>query len=116
MDCGSIIIEEFPYASANYTLLNATTIFFFQGGYGNSEVYVCDASATAYFDTSLDGTLDVYILGLGTSDERHISWTSGSANTGSFTTSSGGTFTWGDPLGYQSDISFLDWTDPDGVC
>ena len=117
LDCESIILEEFPYASANYTLLNATTIFFFQDPYGDSEVYVCDASATAYFDTASDGTVDVYILGLGTSDERLISHSMGSPNAGSFTTSSGGTFTWGDPsLGYQSDISFLDWTDPNGVC
>ena len=116
MDCGSIIIEEFPYASANYTLLNATMLFFFQDAYGHSEVYVCDASATAYFDTGSDGTVDVYILGLGTSDERHISHSIGSPNAGSFTTSSGGAFTWGDPLAWGSDISFIDWTDPDGVC
>ena len=116
MDCESVIIGEAYGASTNHTILNATTIFHLQGYGGTSDIFVCDASATAYFDTGYDGTVDVYILGLGTSDERHISWTSGSSNTGSLTTSSGGTFTWGDPLGYQSDISFLDWTDPDGVC
>lgn len=116
LNCDSVILREAPFiTSTNYTLLNATTIFYYQNGQ-SSEIYVCDASATAYFDTGSDGTVDVYVLGLGTSDERHISWTSGSSNTGSLTTSSGGTFTWGDPLGYQSDISFLDWTDPDGVC
>ena len=116
LDCQAVVIEEYYDENTNFTLLNATTFFFFQSYEGTSEIYVCDASANAYFATGYGGTVDVYILGLGASDERHISWTSGSFNEGHFTTSSGGNFAWGDPLGYGSDISFLDWTDPDGVC
>ena len=116
LDCQAVVIKEGYDENTNFTLLNATTFFFFQGFEGTSEIYVCDASADAYVDTNYGGTVDVYILGLGASDERHISWTSGSSNKGHFTTNSGGNFAWGDPLGYGSDISFLDWTDPDGVC
>ena len=116
LDCETVVIEEHYKENANYTLLNATTFFFYQSYEGTSEIYVCDASASAYFDTDYGGTVDVYVLGLGASNERHISWTSGSSNEGYFTTNSGGHFAWGDPLGYGSDISFLDWNDPDGVC
>ena len=116
LDCETVVIEEYYKENANYTLLNATTFFFFQSYEGTSDIYVCDASASAYFDTGYGGTVDVYVLGLGASNERHISWTSGSSNEGYFTTNSGGNFAWGDPLSYGSDISFLDWTDTDGVC
>ena len=117
LDCEAVVIEEYYFTeNANYTLLNATTFFFFQGYEGTTEIYVCDAGASAYFDTEYGGTVDVYVLGLGASNESHISWTAGSSNQGYFITNSGGHFAWGDPLGYGSDISFLDWNDPDGVC
>jgi hypothetical protein len=115
-DCQSVLIEDQDYETTNHTLPNASLIFFEGGGYGDSTIYVCDVNADAYFDVSQYGTLDVYILGLGTSNEHHVSFSIAShPNEGSITTSTGhGSFHW--DLSQYSDISFLDWTDPDGVC
>ena len=114
-DCQTVLIDDQDYETTNHTLPNASLIFFEGGGYGDSTIYVCDTNADAYFDVSQYGTLDVYILGLGTSNEHHVSWAIGSnSNEGSITTSTGGSFHW--DLSQYSDISFLDWTDPDGVC
>ena len=121
LDCEAVLIHEAYSKTTNSTLLNASTIFFMQGGSGNSEIYVCNPSADAFFKTGSSGTMDVYIFALGTTNERHVSWASGSSNKGSITTSTGGTFAWGgshpfDTLSYSSDISFLHWSDPDGLC
>ena len=115
-DCQSVLIEEQAYETTNHTLPNASLIFFDGGQHGDSTFYVCDVNADAYFGVSQYGTLDVYILGLGTSNEHHVSYVFGDFenNDGSITTSTGGSFHW--VLSQNSDISFLDWTDPDGVC
>ena len=115
MDCESVIIVEAYGASTNHTILNATTIFHLQGYGGTSDIFVCDPSANAYFDTGYAGVVNVYIQNLGVTGIA-ASHNTGNSNTGSLTSGSGGTFTWGDPLGYDSRISFMDWTDPDGVC
>ena len=115
MDCESVIIVETSGASTNHTILNATTIFHLQGYGGTSDIFVCDPSANAYFDTGYAGVVNVYIQNLGVPGMSVVHNT-GNSNTGSLTSGSGGTFTWGDPLGYDSRISFMDWTDPDGVC
>ena len=121
LDCEVVLIHEAYSKTTNSTLLNASTIFFMQGSSGNSDIYVCDPSADAFFKTGGSGTMDVYIFALGTTNERHVSWAAGSSNKGSITTSTGGTFAWGgsdffDALSYGSDISFLHWSDPDGLC
>ena len=115
-DCQSVLIEEQHYKTTNHTFPNASFIFFNGGHGGDSTFYVCDVNADAYFRASQYGTLDVYILGLGTSNEHHVSYVFGDFehNDGSITTSTGGSFHW--DLSQNSDISFLDWTDPDGVC
>ncbi len=114
IDCESVAIGESPYGPTNYTMLNASTIFFEQDGWGDSEIYVCNPSASAYLFTGSWGTADVFILGLGSSDEINHTYTTGNPNSGILETSSGGTFKY--KLGAWSDISLLDWNDPDGVC
>ena len=114
IDCESVALGESPYGPTNYTIVNATTIFFEQNGYGDSEIYICDAGASAYLSTGAWGTADVYILGLGSSEERSHTFTTGNPNSGILSTSSGGTFNY--KLGAWSDISLLDWNDPDGAC
>ena len=71
-DCQSVLIEEQYYKTTNHTFPNASLIFFNGGHGGDSTFYVCDVNADAYFRASQYGTLDVYILGLGTSNE-HLS-------------------------------------------
>ena len=114
IDCESVAFGESPYGPTNYTIVNATTIFFEQSAYGDSEIYVCDASASAYLSTGAWGTADVYIFGLGSSEEINHTYTTGNPNSGILETSSGGTFNY--KLGAWSDISLLDWNDSDGVC
>lgn len=114
INCESVALGESPYVQTNYTIVNATTIFFEQNAYGDSEIYVCDASAGAYLSTGAWGTADVFILGLGSSDEINHTYTTGNPPSGILETSSGGTFKY--KLGAWSDISLLDWNDPDGVC
>ena len=109
-----LLLGESPYGPTNYTMLNASTIFFEQNVYGDSEIYVCDASASAYLFTGPYGTADVFILGMGSSDEINHTYTTGNPNSSILDTSSGGTFKY--KLGAWSDISLLDWNDPDGVC
>ena len=111
-DCQSVLIENQVSETTNHTLPNASLIFFDVGTYGDSTIYVCDVNADAYFHASAYGTIDVYILGLGTSNEHHV--TTSYQNSGSITTSTGGSFHW--DISAYADISFLDWTDPDGVC
>ena len=114
IDCESVALGESPYGPTNYTMLNASTIFFEQDGWGDSEIYVCNPSANAYLSTGPWGTADVFILGLGSSDEINHTYTTGNPPSGILETSSGGTFKY--KLGAWSDISLLDWNDPDGVC
>ena len=113
--CESVIISEQSYVTTNHTLQGVGPSIFFDGGtYGDSTIYVCDANADAYFEASQYGTIDVYIL-TGNHLDEHYTWASGSSsNQGSITINSGGSFHW--DLSQYSDISFLDWTDPDGVC
>jgi len=114
IDCESVALGDSVSGSTNYTIVNATTIFFEQNAYGDSKIYVCDDSAIAYLYTGAYGTADVYILGLGSSDEINHTYTTGNPNSGILETSSGGTFNY--KLNSWSDISLLDWNDPDGVC
>ena len=121
LDCESVLVHEADSKTTVHTMMSASSIFYDQGLDGDSVIYVCDPSADAYFKTGTYGTMDVHILGLGASNEHEVAWSSGSSNKGSITTTSGGTFAWGgsaffDTLEYNSDIAFLHWTDPQGVC
>ena len=115
LDCEAVLIHE-ATGKQQFYIVECINNFFMQGGSVNSEIYVCNPSADAFFKTGGSGTMDVYIFALGTTNERHVSWASGSSNKGSITTSTGGTFAWGgshfsDTLSYSSDISFLHWSD-----